>query len=590
MTVRFSEDFLIELRNVSDIETVVSSYVSLKRKGKILSGLCPFHNEKTPSFTVYPETQSYYCFGCGNGGDVITFIKNIENLSYGEAVRFLAERAGLPLPEVGNYDAGLFDRKRRLYEANRVAARFFHRVLYSPEGEIGLRYLYDRGLFDEIIRKFGLGYAPNSWDTLKKYMLAQGFKEEELYEANLLRLSNKNNRKHYFDAFMGRVMFPIIDLRGNVLAFSGRTVFPDKDPRKYVNTSDTLIYKKGENVFGLNFAKKSQAKQLILCEGNMDVVSLHQAGFTNAVAGLGTALTEQQAGLMSHYVSDILICYDNDEAGQKATQKALRIFSKTTIHVKVIRMQGGKDPDEIIKKHGVEYFKRLLNQASNDTEYRILRAKEAFDVTTSDGKIGFLREACKILAKLQNPVELDVYATRLSEELGVQKDAILLQVKRSRNAEKRYTEKNRLKIAQNEEKSAQKHLMHVNPERTKFLRAASAEEMLLASLMNNPDYFRTLESELSEDLFLTAFNRKVYKAIEQKTKSNGEFMLSMLSEEFEPEELSAVAKIQTQIPNLANTLAECKDCIRVLREEKQKNLGKDVSALSNDEFLNLFKQ
>ena len=588
--MRFSEDFLLDLRNASDIETVISSYVTLKRKGKILMGLCPFHNEKTPSFAVYPETQSYYCFGCGNGGDVITFIKNIENLSYTEAVRFLAERAGLSLPEENNLDSGLYNRKRRLYEANRVAARFFHHILYSKEGEQGLQYLHDRGLSDDIIRKFGLGYAINSWDTLKKYMLSKGFSESELYEANLLRMSNKNNRTNYFDAFMGRVMFPIIDLRGNVLAFSGRTIFPDEDPRKYVNTSDTLIYKKGENVFALNFAKKSQENQLILCEGNMDVVSLHQAGFTNAVAGLGTALTEQQAGLISHYASEVLICYDADEAGQKATQKALRIFSKTTVHVKVIRMQGGKDPDEIIKNHGIAYFKKLLVQASNDTEYFLLRAREKFDVHTSDGKVGFLEEACKILSKVQSPVELDVYAARLSEELGVQKDAILIQTKTSRERNHRYQEKNLLRTAQDQERQSQKNLFKINPERSKYVRAVRAEEMLLASLMSNPTYFSSLEADLSSDLFLTEFNRKVFCTLEDKFKQNGDFMISMLTDEFSTEEMSAIAKIQTQIPFLANTLTECKDCIHVLKEEQQKKLRKDAANLTDDDFLNLFKQ
>ena len=587
--MRFSEDFLLELRNIADIETVVSSYVTLKRKGKILTGLCPFHNEKTPSFTVYPETQSYYCFGCGSGGDAITFIKNIENLSYGEAIRLLAERYNVPLPQESNIDSGLFNRKRRLYEANRTAARFFHKLLYAPEGQKGLQYLYDRGLSDDIIRKFGLGFAVNSWDTLKKYMCAQGFTQEELYEANLLRLSNKNGKKHYFDAFMGRVMFPIIDLRGNVVAFSGRTVYPEQDQRKYVNTSDTLIYKKGENIFGLNFAKKSQLKELILCEGNMDVVSLHQAGFTNAVAGLGTALTEQQAGILSHYVSDILICYDNDEAGQKATQKALRIFSKTTLHVKVIRMQGGKDPDEIIKKHGVEFFRKLLNQASNDTEYQILCARENYNLSTSDGKVEFLNEACKILSKIQSPVELDVYASRLAEELGVKKEAILLQVQHSKKISKKYQEKNRLKEAQNEERLAQKNMIHVNPERTKYLRAANAEEMLLASLMANPNYFRDLADTLTADLFLTSFNRKIFETIKSKVEKTGEFTISMLSDSFSADEISAVAKIQTQIPNLSNTLAECKDCISVLLEEKKKSEYKDPSSLSDDAFLDLFK-
>ena len=335
----FSESFLQELRSRADIESTISPYVTLKRRGRLLTGLCPFHNEKTPSFTVYPETQSYYCFGCGSGGDAVTFIKNIENLDYGEAVRYLADKVGLAVPQ-DNYNSDLYEKRRRMYEANRLAARFFHTVLYSETGKPGLEYLYGRGLTDATIRKFGLGYAPKSWDALREYMHKQGFTDLELYEANLLRMSDKNGKKHYYDAFVERAMFPVIDLRGNVIAFSGRAVTADAQ-RKYVNTSDTLVYKKGENIFALNFAKKSNSDALILCEGNLDVISLHQAGFDNAVAGLGTALTEQQAALLSRYASEIYLCYDNDEAGQKAARKALELFSKSTLRVKSIRMQDG---------------------------------------------------------------------------------------------------------------------------------------------------------------------------------------------------------------------------------------------------------
>ena len=423
----FDEAFLQELRSRADIESTISPYVTLKRRGRLLTGLCPFHNEKTPSFTVYPETQSYYCFGCGNGGDAVTFIKNIENLDYVEAVRYLADKVGLAVPQ-DNFNSDLYEKRRRMYEANRLAARFFHTVLYSEAGAQGLQYLHDRGLTDATIRKFGLGYAPKSWDALRNYMHTQGFTDLELYEANLLRMRVKNEKKHYYDAFVERVMFPVIDLRGNVLAFSGRAVTADAQ-RKYVNTSDTLIYKKGENIFALNFAKKSNTDALILCEGNMDVISLHQAGFDNAVAGLGTALTEQQAALLARYASEIYLCYDNDEAGQKAARKALALFSKTTLRVKVIRMQGGKDPDEIIKTFGAERFKSLLEGAANDVEYRLLRARDGLDVSTPDGKSRFLEAACAILATLKNPTQLDIYATRLCEELGVAKDAIILQTK-----------------------------------------------------------------------------------------------------------------------------------------------------------------
>lgn len=583
----FQEDFLLELRGRADIESVVSTYVTLKRKGKILTGLCPFHNEKTPSFTVYPETQSYYCFGCGNGGDAVTFIKNIENLDYVEAVRYLADRVGLAVPQDNNFDSDLYEKRRRMYEANRLAARFFHQTLYAQNGKAGLQYFYDRGLNDKIIQKFGLGYAPAGWDSLRKYMHAAGFSDRELLEANLLRLSEKNDNKYYFDAFVERAMFPILDLRGNVLAFSGRALTKDT-PRKYVNTSDTLVYKKGENIFALNFARKSKENRLILCEGNMDVVSLHQAGFDNAVAGLGTALTEQQAALLARYASEILICYDNDEAGQKAVRKALNIFSKTTLRVKVIQMQGGKDPDDIIKNFGAERFKALLEEAANDIEYRILQARSGCDVTTSDGKVKFLSAACAVLADVRNPVELDVYATRLSEELRVDKKAILLQAQQIQKAHVKNHEKNQLREIRALEKKADKAVNEVNPMRSKQLRAAKAEELLIASFMNNPDFFNQIKGEISADDFVTPFNGKVFEAVCERIAATGAFSISMVSGFFTEEECSAIARMQTLIPSLANTIGECRDCIKVIAEEKAKVELKNPAALSDEAFLKIF--
>lgn len=581
-----NEDFLSELRTRADIESTVSSYVSLKRRGRILTGLCPFHNEKTPSFTVYPETQSYYCFGCGSGGDAVTFIKNIENLDYIEAVRYLAERVGMSMPQE-KFDSALYEKRRRMFEANRLAARFFHAALLSSEGENALRYLHERGLSDATIRKFGLGYAPTGWDKLRNFMRKQGFTDLELYEANLLRMSDKNGKKHYYDAFVDRAMFPVFDLRGNVLAFSGRALTSDAQ-RKYVNTSDTLIYKKGENIFALNFAKKTTQEFMILCEGNLDVISLHQAGFDNAIAGLGTALTERQVALLARYTGAVYLCYDADEAGQKAAQKAMRLFENTTLRVKIIRLEGGKDPDEILKKFGTSKFKALLEGAANDVEYRILRARDGIDVLSDDGKTRFFAAACNVLADLHSPVELDIYAARLSSELGVAKEAILAQTKKLVENHSRRNEKNVLREAQDFEKKADKAVNTVNPERAKHMRAAKAEELLCASLMHNPEFFSQIKEEISEKDFVTAFNARVFAAVSEQILKNGEFSLSVLTG-FSAEEIGAVARVQTLIPQLANTLAECRDCIKVISEEKAKTVKGAPSELSDEDFLKLFK-
>lgn len=581
-----NEDFLSELRTRADIESTVSSYVSLKRRGRILTGLCPFHSEKTPSFTVYPETQSYYCFGCGSGGDVITFIKNIENLDYIESVRYLAERVGMAMPQE-KFNSDLYEKRRRMFEANRLAARFFHAALYSPEGEAGLQYLHNRGLTDATIRKFGLGYAPAGWDKLRSFMKKQGFTDLELYEANLLRMSDKNGKKHYYDAFVDRAMFPVLDLRGNVLAFSGRALTSDAQ-RKYVNTSDTLIYKKGENIFALNFAKKTAQDFLILCEGNLDVISLHQAGFDNAVAGLGTALTEHQVALLSRYTGAVYLCYDADEAGQKAAQKALRLFENTTLRVKVIHLEGGKDPDEILKKFGTARFKSLLEGAANDVEYRILRARDGIDVSAPDGKNRFLEAACRVLAELRSPVELDIYAARLSEELGVAKEAILAQTKKIAQTRIKHSEKNVLRDAQDVEKKADKVINAVNPERAKHMRAAKAEELLCASLMHNPEFFSQIKEEITAENFVTSFNARVFSEIAVQLFENRMFSISAL-DGFSAEEIGAVARIQTLIPQLANTLSECRDCIKVIAEEKAKTVKGAPSELSDADFLKLFQ-
>lgn len=583
-----SDEFLDDLRRRADIESTVSSYVSLKRKGKILTGLCPFHNEKTPSFTVYPETQSYYCFGCGNGGDVITFIRNIENLDYMEAVKLLADRHGVSMPQDG-YDSGLSKKRTEMYGANREAARFFHAKLYSPEGRQGLEYFYSRGLTDDTIRHFGLGYAPDSCHDLENYLVSKGYSQQLLYDANILRSTVKNGKRYYYDAFKNRAMFPVIDLRGNVIAFSGRRIHDADSDRKYVNTSDTLVYKKGSNLFALNFAKKSKSDSIILCEGNLDVISLHQAGFTNAVAGLGTALTEEQAHLLSRYAGEIFICYDSDEAGQKATRKAINILGKTTLKVRIIHMTGGKDPDEIIQKFGAEGFKRCLDSAANDVEFSLLSERSKYDISSPAGRSDYLKAAAAVLASLNSPVELDIYISRLSEEFSVNKDAVAAQVKieREKRAKKQknefYREVRDSVINQGDK------INKVNTQRSKALRAAKAEEILIASFMSDPELYRKLESKLTPELFVTDFNRRVFSAISERIKDGRPVGLSFFSSEFTPEEISVIARIETVSTDISNSVRECEDCINVLKKEKNRHIDVKPSEMSDEDFMKLFK-
>lgn len=581
--MRLSDSFLEQLRANTDIESVISPYVNLRRRGKNLVGLCPFHNEKTPSFTVYPENGSFYCFGCGVGGDVITFVRRMENLDYMEAVKQLADRAGMALPEDG-YDDTLAKKRTAVLAANRAAAKFFHSQLFTDRGRHALNYFLDRGLTMETIRHFGLGFAPDDWRTLKNHLNEQGFDDILLESANLLRRSDKNGKVSYYDNFRNRVMFPIIDPRGNVIAFGGR-VLDDSKP-KYINTSDTLVYKKSNGVFALNFAKNGNDGKLIIAEGYMDVIALHQAGFTNAVACLGTALTKEQANLLSRYANEIILSYDADEAGQKATARALGIFGTTGMEIKVLRLTGGKDPDEIIKKYGAQRFRDIINGAANDTEYRLLRARQGIDLSTDDGKVKYLSAATEVLAGIPSPVEVDVYASRLANELGVDKLAIESQVKykreglRKRRMAQREQDQKRLLINGQNTK---------NPERSQHLRAAKAEETLIASLMRNPDFYNKLKDELSADYFVTAFNRRIFSVILSRLDEGGNTEPYFLSSEFTPDEMDEVERIFRSAAQLSNTVDECADCIKMLKEEKNKPESIKASELSDDDFAKLFR-
>ena len=581
--MRINERFIQELQDKVDIESVISSSISLKRRGKNLVGLCPFHNEKTPSFTVYPENNSFYCFGCGAGGDVISFVRRMENLDYIEAVKAVAQMAGVSMPEDG-YDDTLSKQRLRLLNANREAARFYHECLMKPENRSALDYFLKRGLDMSIIRRFGLGYAPNDWRELINHLKSKGFTEQELVHANLARRSDKNGRANYYDNFRNRVMFPIIDLRGNVIAFGGR-VMDDSKP-KYINTSDTLVYKKSNGVFGLNLAKNANDNKLILVEGYMDVIALHQAGFTNAIACLGTAFTNEQANLLSRYADEVIICYDNDGAGRTATARALGVLNRTGLKLRVVQMTGGKDADEIIRTHGRERFADLLKSAASTTEYKLLEARARCDLSTDDGKVEFLMAAAEILAGC-SIVERDIYSTRLSNELGVGVDSIKAQIKIAEGKLRRIAESNKrretdaLLTKSFEDKN--------NPERASNLRAAKAEETLIASFMRNPDFYNKLKERISSRDFVTAFNRRIMECLEKALDNGLEPNLSIFSSDFTPAEMDSVTRIFHLSSTLGNTLKECEDCIKVLKESSS-SAPTDASSMSDEEFLRLFKK
>lgn len=571
-----SDSFLQELKMKTDIEDVISTYVTLKRRGATLVGLCPFHNEKTPSFTVYPATQSFYCFGCGAGGDTITFLKKIENLDYLDAVKTLAQRAGLQMPQEG-FDDSLSKRRRRILEMNREAARFYHSVLLSPEGKVGYDYYIGRALSAATINHFGLGFAPNQWDALLKHMRAKGYQPAELVDAGLAR----KGQKGYYDNFRNRVMTPIIDVRGNVIAFGGR-VLDDSKP-KYINTGDTLVYKKTNELFALNFAKDSKEDALILCEGYMDVIAMHQAGFANAVAGCGTALTTEQVRLISRYAKEVILTYDADEAGQKALQKAMTLFDQTDVKVRIPALVGGKDPDEIIRTYGRDKFKGMLEGASNETEFRLLALRRQYNLATTQGKIDFIGGALQILATLP-PVEQDLYVSRLSEELGVERQNMKVQLqdlvaRQGNRKEKR--EFNR--IVQENMRKAARETMATDAS----LRKLRAEDRLISLLLRYPDCSR-LCKDFDSQWLTPGFAQRVFTLILQRLENGDGTELMDLRDRLTDDEMGRLSGIIAHGGESVDAKQEFSDCLQTIRAEQQKK-QESAAELDDQAFRDLFR-
>lgn len=573
----FPDSFLQELKLRSDITEIASSYVNLKRHGRNMVGLCPFHGEKTPSFNIYTESGSFYCFGCGAGGDVITFIMKIENLDYVEAVKFLAQRAGMEMPE-NTYDDSLSKLRMRIYEANREAARFFHATLLSQRGLSGLNYLRGRALSDRTIRHFGLGFADDDWNSLCNHLKNKGFSEYEIYSANLA--FKRKNGNGIYDRFVNRVMFPIIDLRGNVIAFGGR-IMTDEKP-KYLNTSDTPVFKKSENLFSLNNAKSSGTRTLILCEGYMDVIALNQAGFTNAVATLGTALTNEQAVLMKRYADEVIICYDADGAGQKATARAIDILRNAGLPIKILTVPSGKDPDEFIRskgENGPAAFKLLIEKCGNDIEYRLMKLKENYNLNTTDGKVAFLNEAVKIVATIESPIERDVFASKLCAELEIDKNAFLEQISKVKRRGRRENIKKETRQIQAELNGQNDK---INREHYKKPRSSSAEEALLVYLINNPDYANSISERVTPDKFSNSLIKRYYEYVLSKIKSGYE-PLTSVSSDFNSDEVSYLYKlISTTIP-AASTREAVEEYINVINEESNKLTSDKLADMSADD-------
>ncbi len=568
------DSFLQELTDRSPIEPLAQAYVSgLKRRGRNLVGLCPFHNEKTPSFTVYPENNSFYCFGCGAGGDVISFVKRVENLDYIDAVKFLAGRAGMKMPEEGVNDA-VSRLRARVLEANREAARFFHATLYSPIGKQALEYYHRRGYTDATIRHFGLGYAPDDYHALTRALRQKGFRDEELVSAFLCARSRQQNGG-IFDIFRNRVMIPIIDVRGSVIAFGGR-VMDDSKP-KYINTSDTPAFKKTHNLFALNFAKNQKAQSLILCEGYMDVIALHQAGFENAVAALGTSFTADHARLVARYAREAILIFDADAAGQKGTKRAIDLLRETGVEIRVVTIPDGKDPDEFIKKNGADRFRVLLDRSANDVEYRLIRLGQDFDLSTDDGRVRYLMEASKLLTGLSDPIEREVYAGRLSEQLNVRRDAILEQIARLSRQKHRQEEKHQLSHLMRESENQRKH---ANPDAAAHPRAADAEEALLGAMMLHPDCIRRLADTLSPDDFATQFNRGLYQLIVSRDRAGQRVEPTYLAEGYSDDEVAYIVRMRQKAQERANPPEEIAHYAEVIRQEHRLAATADPASMS----------
>ena len=565
------DNVIDEIKARNDIADVIGTYVTLKRAGSNMSGLCPFHNEKTPSFVVFNATQSFYCFGCAAAGDVVTFIRKIENLEYVEALTFLAKRSGVTIPEEEEKSGGI--RRTRIYEMNKAAARFFRsQLLVSKDAKA---YVIKRGLTQKTVDKFGLGYSTLKGYELIDHLRKLGYTEDEMVMA---KLAGKNE-KGVYPFFRNRVMFPIIDVTGAIIGFGGRVM--DGSEPKYLNTPDTPAFNKGRNLFALNYAKEHCEESLILCEGYMDVIALHAAGFKNAVATLGTALTQDQARLIKRYTNKVVLSYDGDKAGKRATDRAINILTDAGVDVRVLRVTGAKDPDEYIKAFGSEAFARLLKGSDTKIDYIVKNISSMYDVQTDDGKIKAAKAYCEEIAKFDSSVERELCIDKISKLLNISRDSLEADVKKALKA------KNREKSGAFEKQMQNKAMGvgdRINPEHAQNPKAVAAEEAILGIMMLHPEVTAKIVSgqqALSQEDFVTTFNKRVFAAIIDHFKE-GRHDVSALGAEFTQEEMSRIYEIQVKRNGLdSQSQTVLQDNIYALKNAKavaETDIDKIISA------------
>ena len=554
--------FLDELVARTDIVDLVSESVRLTKKGNSYWGCCPFHSEKTPSFHVVPDRQMYKCFGCGKGGGVINYVMELENLPFRDAVEVLAKRAGMAVPESGGPSAGAQERRKKILEMNRQAALAFHRWLWGPEGAEGLTYLQRRGLSRRTLTRFGLGFAPDRWDALIQELAGQGYDKRDLLDAGLA-VNNKDGR--IYDRFRNRVIFPIIDVRGNVIGFGGR-VMDDSTP-KYLNSPDTPVYNKSRNLFALNIAKGSKAGRVILTEGYMDTISLHQAGFDSAVASLGTSLTEEHGQLLSRYFKEAIIAYDGDGAGIAAAQRAIPLLEKAGLKVRVLQMQGAKDPDEFIKSYGREAFSRLLDRSENQVDYRLAQVRKKYDLTDDAQRVAFLQEAAELVSTLHSAVEREIYGNHAAQTAGVAPETMAMEVNRALKARLR---KEKKRQERRDLTPASQLQPRVRGLRYENIRSARAEEGLIRLL---------LLGEIRGEEFSSPLLGRAFDLLAQRSREGLSTQLAVLAGEFTGEEMDHLAQVAAQPESTANSGQSIRDYISVIHSEalrREKGMGDDL--------------
>ena len=568
----FPPAFIDELVARNPIEDVVGQYVNLKRSGANMFGLCPFHGEKTASFSVAPDKGIYYCFGCHKGGGVINFQMEVEGLSYPDAVRALAKRCGMTVPEDEQYQSR-YHQQERLWALHKEAARFFHSQLYAPVGKAALEYALGRGMPKSTLTTFGIGYAPDSWDSMVKAMRAKGYTDQELINSGLVTKSQKNG--NLFDRFRDRLMFPIIDVRGNVIGFGGRIMKNDKEAAKYLNSPETMIFNKRKNLFALNLAKKSKLGYLILVEGYMDAIALHQYGFDCAVASLGTALTEDGAALLTKYTDQVVLIYDGDTAGQNATKRAIPILEKAGLQVKVLQMRDAKDPDEFLKKFGADKFKILLEESSNRVEYQLNAIRKKYDLREDDQKVKFLHECADLISTLGSPVQREIYGGRVAEAAKISMDAMKLEISRAWKRRQYQQKKKQEAIDLAPAKALQPKSRTIRYDNVK---SAMAEECVIAQILREPALLDQTKN-LQPEMFSSELLGRVYGQLKARHDAGMDVSVAVLSE-LSSEEMSHITAI---IQRQQETVSEkaLSDCVRtILAEHQASNVSSEDDLLA----------